>query len=91
VLASGSPTVASGPLLAKFFPLAQTYSYHTGLLLTQTSQKAINVIFLFTVLNPYRLAILFIAFIHIVCCLKIYLHENIQMGFVLSEDVSRQM
>jgi len=34
------------------------------------------------VLDPYRLVILFIAFIHIVCCLKIYFHQTIQMGFV---------
>jgi len=30
VLASGSPAVASGPLLAKFSPVAQTSSHATG-------------------------------------------------------------
>jgi len=34
------------------------------------------------VLDPYRFVISFIAFIHIVYCLKIYLHQTIQMGFV---------
>ena len=36
----------------------------------------------FPVLNPHRLVISFIAFIHIVCCLTIYLHQTMQMGFV---------
>jgi len=36
----------------------------------------------FPVLDLYRLVISFIAFIHILCCLKIYLHQTIQMGFV---------
>jgi len=34
------------------------------------------------VLDPYRLEISFIAFINIVCCLKIYLHQTMHMGFV---------
>jgi len=35
------------------------------------------------VFDPYRLVISFIALmIHIVCCLKIYLHQTMQMGFV---------
>jgi len=34
------------------------------------------------VLDPYRLAISFIALIHTVCCLKTYLHKTMQMGFV---------
>jgi len=34
------------------------------------------------VLDPYRLVSSFIALIHIVCCLKTYLHETMQMGFV---------
>jgi len=33
-------------------------------------------------LNPYRLVISFIAFINVVRCLKIYLHQTMQMGFV---------
>jgi len=33
------------------------------------------------VLDPYRLVISFIALIHIVCCLKIYLHKTMQIGF----------
>jgi len=42
-----------------------------------------NMIFaFFPVLNLYRLVISFIAFIHIVCYLKIYLRETIQIGFV---------
>jgi len=44
------------------------------------------------VLNPHRLEISSIAFIHIVRCLKIYLRESLQMGFsLLYENVSRQM
>jgi len=34
------------------------------------------------VLDPYRLEISFIALIHMVCCLKIYLQKTVQMGFV---------
>jgi len=34
------------------------------------------------VLDPYTLAILLIALIHIVCCLKIYVNKTLQMGFV---------
>jgi len=34
------------------------------------------------VLDPYRLVISFIAFINCVRCLKIYLHQTMQMGFV---------
>jgi len=34
------------------------------------------------VLDPYRSVILFIALIHIVCCLKICLHKTMQMCFV---------
>jgi len=37
----------------------------------------------FPVLDPYRVVILFIALIHIVCCMKIYLHQTMQMVFVL--------
>jgi len=35
-------------------------------------------------LDPYRLVISFIALIHIACCLKIYLYQTMQMGFVFS-------
>jgi len=38
--------------------------------------------FIFPVLDHYKLVILFITFIHIVCCLKIYVHQIIQTGFV---------
>jgi len=38
--------------------------------------------FFFPVLDPYRVAILFIALIHIVYCMKIYLHQTMQMGFI---------
>jgi len=38
--------------------------------------------FFFPVLDPYRLIILFNALSHIVCCLKMYLHQTMQMGFV---------
>jgi len=31
------------------------------------------------VLDPYRLVILFIALIHIVCCPKIYLHKTMHI------------
>jgi len=34
------------------------------------------------VLDPYRLLILSIALIRIMCCPKIYLHKTMQMGFV---------
>jgi len=34
------------------------------------------------VLDPYKLVISFIAFINIVWCLKIYLHQTMHMGFV---------
>jgi len=34
------------------------------------------------VLNPYRLVISFVALIHIVRCLKIFLHQTMQMFFV---------
>jgi len=34
------------------------------------------------VLDPYTLAILLIALIHIVCCLKNYFNKTLQMGFV---------
>jgi len=34
------------------------------------------------VLDPFRLVISFIAFTNIVCCLKIYLHQTMQIGFV---------
>jgi len=34
------------------------------------------------VLDPYRLVLLFLALIRVVCCLKIYLHKTMQMGFV---------
>jgi len=37
--------------------------------------------FFFPVRDPYRSVISFIALIHIVCCLKIYL-QTMQMGFV---------
>jgi len=33
-------------------------------------------------LDPYRLVISFTAFINIVCCLKTYLHQTMQIGFV---------
>jgi len=33
--------------------------------------------------DPYCLVISFIAFVNIVCSLKIYLHQTMQMGFVL--------
>jgi len=33
-------------------------------------------------LDPYRLVISFIAFINIICCLKRYLHQTMQTGFV---------
>jgi len=43
--------------------------------------------FFSAILNLYRLVILFIAFIHIICCLNIFLHETMQMGFCfLFED-----
>jgi len=45
------------------FPPGSNVYYATGLLSAQTSQSTINVIFLFPVLNPYRLVISFIAFI----------------------------
>jgi len=50
------------------------------LLSAQTSQSTINVIFLLSDLNFYRLVISFIAFIHAVCCLKLYFPETMQMG-----------
>ena len=53
--------------------LAQTSSYATGLFTAQISQQTMHVFFLFSVLDPHRLVISFIALIHIVCCLKIYL------------------
>ena len=37
---------------------------------------------LFPVLGPYKLIISLIAFINIVCGLKIYLHQTMQMRFV---------
>jgi len=36
----------------------------------------------FAVLDLYRLVISFITFINIVCCLKVYLHQTMQMRFV---------
>jgi len=35
-----------------------------------------------SILDRYRLVILFIALIHYICCLKMYLHQTLQMGFV---------
>jgi len=72
VLAGGTPTVASEPLSAMFSPMAQNSNYATGLLTAQILSK--QFMWFFPVLNPYRLLILFIAFIHIVRCLSIYLY-----------------
>jgi len=60
---------------------AQTSSYATDLLNARTSHWTIIVNF-FPVLDPYKLAISLIAFINIVCCLKKYIHQNMQMRFV---------
>ena len=38
--------------------------------------------FFFLVLDPYKLVISFTAFIHIICCLKIYLHDTMQIFFL---------
>jgi len=80
VLASGTLTVVSGLRSVKFCPLAQTSATQLCLLSAQTSQSTINVIFLLSDLNFYRLVISFIAFIHAVCCLKLYFPETMQMG-----------
>ena len=43
----------------------------------------------FPVRNPYRLVILFVAFIHIVCCLSIHLYQTMHIDMFFSEDVKR--
>ena len=47
-----------------------------------TNISVTNVFFRLLVVDPYRLVISFIALIHIVCCLKIWLHQTMPMGFV---------
>jgi len=71
-----------GSFQLSFAPWLKLLLMQLCLLSAQTSQSTINVIFLRSDLNPYRLEISFIAFVHIVCCLKLYLPETTQMDFV---------
>jgi len=80
VLASGLPTMASGLLSAKSSPWLKLLS--TQLVCYLQKHLSQQWFLFFPVLNPCRLVILFIAIIHIVCCLKLYLRETTQMGFV---------
>jgi len=67
-LASGLLTVASGLLTAKSFPWLQLLP--TQLVCCLHKHLSQQWFLFFPVLNPCRSVISFIAFIHIVCCLK---------------------
>jgi len=72
----GSSQWSVGFVQLTFSPWLKLLLTQLCLLSAQTSQSTINVIFLLSGLNSYRLVILFIAFIHIVCYLKLYLPET---------------
>ena len=74
--------MTSGLLSAKFSPWLKLLLTQLFCCLHKHLSQQLMLFFFFAVLNLYRLIISFIAFIHIVRCLKLYLREATQMDLI---------